>query len=132
MKKYILYVFTLIGLVACGDNIDGELPVMSKDYISVSGQLDFQGTGGEATMSITANCDWTISKDADWVTVNPASGSQNQEITVSVTANNTSADRSTTITVKGSSFLAKKITVTQAKLPDSSITPGPDDNLPPE
>lgn len=132
MKKYILYAFALFGLIACGGDDIGENIIMSKEYINTISRLEFQGAAGEGSLSITANCDWTISKDADWVTVNPASGSQNQEITVSVTANNTSADRSATITVKGSGFLAKKITVTQSKLPDSSLTPGPDDNLPPE
>ena len=132
MKKYILYAITLLGLVACGGDDIGEDIIMSKEYINVSGQLNFQGEVGEATMNITANCEWTISKDAEWVSVNPTSGSNNQEVTVSVTANNTGSDRSATITVKGSSFLAKKVVVTQAKLPDSSQTPGPDDNLPPE
>lgn len=132
MKKYVLYAWMLIGLVACGGDEISEDIIMSKEYINVISQLNFQGTAGEAGVNITANCDWTISKDADWVTVNPASGSQSQEVTVSVTANNTSADRTTTITVKGSSFLAKKIAVTQAKSADSSLTPGPDDNLPPE
>ena len=132
MKKYILYAFALLGLIACGGDDIGENIIMSKEYINTISRLEFQGAAGEASLSITANCDWTISKDADWVTVNPASGSQHQEVTVTVTANNTGADRTATITVKGSDFLAKKITVTQAKSADSSLTPGPDDNLPPE
>lgn len=132
MKKYILYVFALFGLIACGGDDIGENIIMSKEYINTISKLDFQREAGEGSLSITANCDWTISKDADWVTVNPASGSQSQEVTVTVTSNNTGADRTATITVKGSDFLAKKITVTQAKSADSSLTPGPDDNLPPE
>lgn len=131
MKKYILYAFALLGLIACGGDDIGENIIMSKEYINTISRLEFQGAAGEESLSITANCDWTISKDADWVTVNPASGSQNQEITVSVTVNNTGADRTATITVKGG-VLSKKITVTQAKSADSSLTPGPDDNLPPE
>lgn len=132
MKKYVLYAWMLIGLMACGGDEISEDVIMSKEYINVISQLNFQGTAGEAAVNITANCDWTISKDADWVTVNPATGSQNQEVTVTVTDNNTGSDRSATITVKGSSFLAKKIVVSQAKQADSSQTPGPDDNLPPE
>ena len=132
MKKYILYAFALFGLIACGGDDIGENIIMSKEYINTISKLDFQGEAGEAVMSITANCDWTISIDSDWATVNPANGSQNQEVTVTVTSNNTGADRTATITVKGSDFLAKKITVTQAKSADSSLTPGPDDNLPPE
>lgn len=132
MKKYILYAFALFGLIACGGDDIGENIIMSKEYINTISKLDFQGEAGEAVMSITANCDWTISIDSDWATVNPANGSQSQEVTVTVTSNNTGADRTATITVKGSDFLAKKITVTQAKSADSSLTPGPDDNLPPE
>lgn len=132
MKKYMLYAFALFGLIACGGDDIGENIIMSKEYINTISKLDFQGEAGEAVMSITANCDWTISIDSDWATVNPANGSQSQEVTVTVTSNNTGADRTATITVKGSDFLAKKITVTQAKSADSSLTPGPDDNLPPE
>lgn len=133
MKKYVLYALTLIGIVACsGDKIDGELPVISKDYINVTGNLDFQGNGGELVMIITANCDWTITKDADWVSVTPASGSQNQTVIVSVTTNNTNAERTATIIVKSGSFFQKKMSVTQAKVADSSQVPSSGDNLPPE
>lgn len=131
MKKYILYAFALLGLIACGGDEIGDNIIMSKDYINTVSRLEFQGAAGEGSLSITANCNWTIGKDADWVTVNPASGSQNQEVTVSVTVNNTGADRTATITIKGG-VLSKKITVIQAKSADSSLTPGPDDNLPPE
>jgi hypothetical protein len=133
MRKYILYIWILLGLTACGGGeIDGELPFMSKDYISVTSRVELQGNGQETQINISANCDWSITKDADWLTVTPTSGSSSQTIMLSATKNISGAERTATLMIRSSTRLEKKITVVQANTADSSKTPAPGDNLPPE
>lgn len=135
MKKYILYAIALLGMVACGgDEIGGgDAPVVSKEYINVISKLDFKSEGGDTEVAVSASCDWTVSKDADWVSVSPTTGSKNQSITVTVSRNNSGYDRTATITLKGSgNNLEKKISVTQAKTADSSLIPSSGDNQLPE
>ena len=135
MKKYILYAIALLGIVACGgDEIGGgDAPVVSKEYINVTSKLDFKSEGGDTEVTVSASCDWTVSKDADWVSVSPTSGSKNQSITVTVSRNNSGYDRTATITLKGSgNNLEKKISVTQAKTADSALIQSSGDNQLPE
>lgn len=135
MKKYILFAITLLGIVACGsDEIGGgDAPVVSKDYINVISKVDFMSEDGNTKIEVSASCDWVVSKDADWVSVSPTSGSKNQSITVTVLRNYTENDRTATITVKGiGNNLEKKISVTQAKTADSSLVPSANDNQLPE
>lgn len=135
MKKYIIYAIALLGIVACGgDEIGGgDAPVVSKEYINVISKLDFKSDGGDTEVSVSASCDWTVSKDADWISITPTSGSKNQSITVTASRNNSSSDRVATITIKGSgNNLEKKISVSQAKTADSSLVPGSNDNQLPE
>lgn len=135
MKKYIMCAIALLGIVACGgDEIGGgDTPVVSKEYINAVSKLDFKSEGGDTEVSISASCDWTVGKDADWVSVSPTSGSKNQSITVSVSRNNSSSDRTATITIKGKgNGLEKKISIIQAKTADSSLVPGSNDNQLPE
>ena len=72
-------------------------------------------------MAINANCSWTISKDVDWLTVNPMSGANNQTVIISVTKNTTNADRMAILTVQGGSLPAKRVTVTQRKATDTPV-----------
>ena len=72
-------------------------------------------------IAINANCSWTITKDADWLTVNPMSGANNQTIIISVTKNTTNEDRIAILTVQGGSLQARRVTVTQKKAAETPI-----------
>lgn len=135
MKKFVLYVIALLGMTACGgDEIGGgDAPIVSKEYINVIGSLDFKSEGGDTEVSVSASCDWTVTKDADWVSVSPTNGSKNQSITVTVSRNNSSSDRTATISIKGiGNNLEKKISIKQDKTADSSQVPSAGDNVLPE
>ena len=71
--------------------------------ISVSPSfLYFVAEGGEQTFNITSNTDWTISSNQDWCTVFPTSGSNNETITVRVTAATRNQNpQNATITISG-------------------------------
>jgi len=66
------------------------------------------------SVTVTANVSWTASNDAAaWLTVTPASGSNNGSITINATANTGTASRSGAITITGGG-ITRTVTVTQA------------------
>jgi len=69
--------------------------------------------GGTAAFTITSNTSWTLSSDQSWLTVEPASGSDNGTITVTVEANTATTDRTATITVSGEGVTSQSIPLTQ-------------------
>lgn len=73
--------------------------------------LTFEKAGGNETITVTANVAWTASSDADWLTIDPASGTNNGTITVTATENGTDA-RNATITITDGT-ITKTVPVTQ-------------------
>ena len=91
--------------------------------------------GQEADLLISANCNWTITCSADWLTVTPFSGSNSETVKVTAGKNSTGAERTATLTIKGND-ISRSVVVTQTKssdsqTPSSSGEPGPNDNQPP-
>ena len=60
---------------------------------------NFEASGGDKSITVTSNADWTVSCPADWVTVSPKAGSGNGTIKITVPANETFDVRSADITV---------------------------------
>lgn len=74
--------------------------------------LSFTKDGGSSTVSVTSNTDWTVSDDADWLTISAQSGKGNGSVTVTAAANTTYEARTATITVTVGT-ITKNISVTQ-------------------
>ncbi len=74
--------------------------------------LSLAATASSGPVSITSNVSWTATDDQTWLSVSPASGSNNGSLTVSATAN-TGAARSGTVTITGGG-LTRTIAVSQA------------------
>jgi YD repeat-containing protein len=82
--------------------------------LDVSGTLfRLLASATSASFTITSGCRWTISEDADWLTLSQTSGSGNATITVNATANG-SANRTAAITINYGSGLTKTINVRQS------------------
>ena len=82
--------------------------------LSVS-TLEFESAAATKTFDITSNVSWTISSSStSWLTVTPASGSNDGTASVKATANTASKSREATITVNGSGVPAQTVKVTQA------------------
>lgn len=75
--------------------------------------LSYTAAGESKTVAVTSNTSWTATSSASWLTVSPASGSNNGTITAVAAANTTSSQRTATITVTGSG-ITRTISVTQA------------------
>jgi hypothetical protein len=78
---------------------------------------------GSTTFTITSNTSWTITDDADWLTINPSSGSGNGTITATYTANTSSSERTATITISGTGVSSQQVTVVQSGITMLTVTP---------
>jgi YD repeat-containing protein len=86
--------------------------------LSVSlSSVPFTASGGQQTFNITSNVGWTVSSSASWLTVSPASGSNNGTVTLTAFANNGSSARTATVTVSGTDVSDRTVSVTQEALP---------------
>lgn len=115
--------------VAC--HFDGEAPVSYLNVTPVS--LDFVASGESKTVSVDANCDWTVSCSESWVSVDVAEGGESvKSVTVTAAENTVTDKRSATVTfaAKDDPKLTAVVTVNQAEfvygLPDNKITSAAD------
>ena len=101
-------------VMACGGGDEpGEEPQVSKDRVDVAPNLQLLGDGQVTELTVTANCSWTITMSANWLTVNSTSGNNTETVKVSAGKNPTSEPRSAILTVKGGTAPAQIVTVTQ-------------------
>jgi mannan endo-1,4-beta-mannosidase len=76
--------------------------------------LALGSAASSGTFSITANVAWAVTDDQSWLSVTPASGTNNATVTVNATtANTATASRTGTVTVNGGG-ITRTVTVTQA------------------
>ncbi|MBQ2575585.1 MAG: T9SS type A sorting domain-containing protein, partial [Bacteroidales bacterium] len=78
--------------------------------------LSYTADGESKTVTVTSNTSWTATSSANWLTVSPASGSNNGTITAVAASNTSTQQRTATITVSGSG-ITRTISVTQAGAP---------------
>ena len=89
----------------------GEEPV-SNVSLSVA-SLSYSASSGSKPVSVTANVNWSVTDNRDWISVTPTSGSNNGSFTVRATANTGTSTRNGTVTVSGGG-VSKTLTVSQA------------------
>ena len=75
--------------------------------------LSYTAEGESKTVTVTSNTSWTATSSANWLTVSPASGSNDGTFTAVAAANTTTSQRTATITVSGTGVSAQTISVTQ-------------------
>ena len=87
----------------------------SSNTLSVSpSSLNYTAAGESKTISVTSNISWTATSSANWLTISPASGSNNGTITAVASANTATSQRTATITISGNNVSSQTISVTQA------------------
>ena len=124
MKK--ATVFSLIVLLAAGLNLtascgsdSSDTPVITPGAVSVSVSPQTLSAGPEAetlSLSVTADADWSISSEADWVTIRPSGGLKNSEtnVQVSVKANDSMEQRNASINIVSGGKNIKTVELTQS------------------
>jgi hypothetical protein len=73
----------------------------------------FQHTGGNSSLNVTSNISWSVNETIDWLSVSKSSSS----FSIQCDANETTNQRSATITVSGGS-LSRQVQITQERAPD--------------
>ena len=86
-----------LGFVSCEELVDVVVGDPSVEVSATS--LNFTMEEGSQSVDITANADWKVESDVDWLTVTPAAGNGDAKITIAVAMNDTGAVRETTIKV---------------------------------
>lgn len=92
-------------LSLCGSGTTNNLTVSPTS-------LSFAAAAGSSPVAVTANVSWTATDNQTWLSVAPASGTNNASVSVSTTAN-TGAVRIGVVTVSGGG-ISRTITVSQA------------------
>jgi hypothetical protein len=83
---------------------------LSSNTLSLSSAINSNGT-----ITITSNTNWNAISNQTWLTVSPASGSNNGNLAITaITANTGTTARTAMVTVSGTGVTAQTITVTQA------------------
>ena len=97
MKKLLSLLLVLAACFTCGDKGGQEPDVLELNMSNLS----FSETEGSQYVSLTCNADWTATFDAaSWLECVPVSGKGNARVQIKVSANNTSAIRTATVTFK--------------------------------
>ena len=112
IKHLLIGLFAVAATVACTQEQPAETPKLEVDKEAVS----LAATAAESSFNVTSNQAWAATADADWVTLDPASGEAATEaVAVKVTAEDNTAKEARTakVTVKAGE-LTKTVTVTQA------------------
>lgn len=75
--------------------------------------IEFEGSGGNVTFSISSNDSWSISLPDEWVSVSPEIGTGNMDITVTAKENMTYDNRSTQMIIITSEGFSQTVPVFQ-------------------
>lgn len=113
MKKILtLLAIALASLTSCKP--DEQEIIAPEVYLDVyHDDIVFPSDGGEDTFEIDSNTDWTITNDADWLTIEPMKGNgYYYNVTLTASASDLYDDRNTVITVKAGDK-TEAFTVTQ-------------------
>ena len=112
IKHLLIGLLAMSAVVACKQDDPVAEPKLevSKDAVAL------EATAAEATFEVTSNENWEATADAEWLSLDPATGVASAEaVVVKVTAedNETTEARTATVTVKAGA-LTKTVAVTQA------------------
>lgn len=109
-------------------HVQAALPLtISEDLATLSvssSTISFPASGGSQPIDITSNTNWTATESYAYLSVSPASGTNNGTINITCEPNTSTVARTGTVTISGTGAPAKTITFTQAGLtPMLDVTP---------
>ena len=134
MKVRHLFIGLLAMAAAVASCNSPEGPVFEPKLDVDKEAVEVAATAADASFDVTSNQPWSASADADWVSLDPASGSASDKaVAVKVTAedNKNAEPREATVTVKAGE-LTKTVKVTQAAGKSEEPDPTPDPEPEPE
>lgn len=100
----------------------GFLSATSPFLLASVQAIGFPVDGGNISLDITSNIDWSVQTDAAWLTVNTVNGSNDATVVATASTNDTGVERTATITIlQNGGDLEYTIVATQS---DGSFDPG--------
>lgn len=138
MKKSILFLFTILTIVACGggDDAGGNNPSSGSEYLNVShSDINFANTQSTEAFTINASsgCEWKITWDntQTWIqSVNPVSGRGSQTVEITVIENKTVKENITALSISNTNGNISPRTVTLRQQAGASMLSLNVDKLP--
>jgi len=120
MKKLITYSLTALAtLVLVFSCTKQEVVELTVSPLTVN----FDVAGGEQTVAITCNDHWTVTKDADWITIGTDKGDGNGSVKITVPENKALDTREGTVTVAAGE-VKRTVSVAQlGKKPVLTVSP---------
>ena len=106
MKKYLLLEMIVASFLFLNNDLMAQTLTVSPSLQIVDNQ------DGQTIFIVTSNIDWTVSDDADWLTVSPESGFGNDTLIAIFDRNGSRNSRDGTIELTGSG-ITKTVTITQ-------------------
>lgn len=103
-----------LSFTACSDS-DEPAPTPTLEVSQSSTMIPAEG--GKVTVNVTSNSEWSVSTDANWLKVNPASSTGNAVVELTADANESYDSRLANISVKlvaNGTAISKSFTVQQA------------------
>lgn len=101
---------------AANDSMNIQVVYEKTPYLTTSeSELSVAYTANTTgQFTISSNVAWTVISSESWLTPSVTSGSGDTSVVLSAAANNTTSERTATITISGTDVASKTITVTQA------------------
>lgn len=81
--------------------------------------LNISANTGSTSFSIASNISWNVSENANWISITPASGSNNGSVIINYDQNTSMQVRSAVITITGSGVPNRTVTVNQQGSPSA-------------
>lgn len=129
----IISIFFLLGFFGCGTDEQPTAVEEAPENLTLTSIPSFTENEETKQIFITSNLDWVVNNSADWITVDPSSGSNNSSVNISVTANPNPTIRTQAINISGGSII-RTFQITQAAAQPVVTTPqdeSGDQNAPP-
>ncbi|WP_299098910.1 polysaccharide lyase family 7 protein [uncultured Winogradskyella sp.] len=118
-----LLIFTV--LFGCSSKDSDEDDV--TENLTLTGVSEFTANEQTQYITVASNLDWSVSVNADWITVSPISGSDNGTVYVTAQTNTTLNNRTGSVTVSGGN-ISRVVSVSQAAGEETGVL---DPNNPP-
>lgn len=132
MNKILSLLLPLLAITAgCADDDSNSTPAVTPSLAFQDSETEqpidaiaFEATGGDKTVRLTANVSWTLTADADWLTLSNKSGEATTTyVRLTAAKNETTEARTATVSLSGQGAKAT-LTVTQT---GQASQPDPED-----
>lgn len=117
--------FAALACPSCSESKDAPQDPADNVVVTVSPtQLEAGPEASTLDLTVTADKDWAISGDADWITTQPSGGLKNQPLTVKVklAANNELELRTSSVSITSGGKVVKSVPVIQNVAAKASVS----------